>query len=174
MNGQKNSTPLCHSLGDSFTHAFRMTERMNKSRRNKHVGFPSCCIHGMPYSGALKDRKVNWSVRKLTDSHPQSPTLKFLCHIILSLNLGTLSEETAQPTVYHHLSQVSVHMQLSGLIKQVKSYGSVSCLINMEPSELLRLQPSEPIASESARYPEDFANLKRQGASRWLLVINSF
>ncbi len=28
-----------------------------------------------------------------------------------------LSEETAQPTVYHHLSQVSVDMQLSGLIK---------------------------------------------------------
>ncbi len=29
----------------------------------------------------------------------------------------TLSEETAQPTVYHHLSQVSVDMQLSGMIK---------------------------------------------------------
>ena len=29
----------------------------------------------------------------------------------------TLSEETAQPTVYHHLSQISVDMQLSGLIK---------------------------------------------------------
>ncbi len=29
----------------------------------------------------------------------------------------TLSEETAQPTVYHHLSQVSVDMQLCGLIK---------------------------------------------------------
>ncbi len=30
---------------------------------------------------------------------------------------ATLSEETAQPTVYHHLSQVSVDNQLSGLIK---------------------------------------------------------
>ncbi len=29
----------------------------------------------------------------------------------------TLSEETAQPIVYHQLSQVSVDMQLSGLIK---------------------------------------------------------
>ncbi len=31
--------------------------------------------------------------------------------------MGALSEETAQPTVYHHLSQVSVDMQLSGLVK---------------------------------------------------------
>ncbi len=30
-----------------------------------------------------------------------------------------------------------------------KGYTSVSRPINMEPSELLRLQPSEPIASES-------------------------
>ncbi len=29
------------------------------------------------------------------------------------------------------------------------SCSSVSCLINMEPLELLRLQPNEPIASES-------------------------
>ncbi len=29
----------------------------------------------------------------------------------------TLSKETAQPTVYHNLSQVSVDMQFSGLIK---------------------------------------------------------
>ncbi len=29
----------------------------------------------------------------------------------------TLSEETAQPTVYHHLSQMSVDVQLNGLIK---------------------------------------------------------
>ena len=33
---------------------------------------------------------------------------------------------------------------------QLKSYTSASCLINMEPFELLRLQPSEVIASESA------------------------
>ncbi len=33
--------------------------------------------------------------------------------------------------------------------QEVYACGSVSCLINMEPSELLRLQPSEPIASES-------------------------
>ena len=31
----------------------------------------------------------------------------------------------------------------------LKRCGSVSCLINMEPLELLRLQPSEPIGSES-------------------------
>ncbi len=30
---------------------------------------------------------------------------------------ATLSEETAQPTVYHHLSQLSVDIQSSGLIK---------------------------------------------------------
>ena len=29
----------------------------------------------------------------------------------------TLSEETAHPTVYHHLSQLSVDIQLNGLIK---------------------------------------------------------
>ncbi len=34
-------------------------------------------------------------------------------------------------------------------LEQVNSCGSVSCLINMEPLELLRLQPSEPIASDS-------------------------
>ncbi len=38
------------------------------------------------------------------------------------------------------------------VLEQVKSCGSVSCLINMEPPELLRLQLSEPIASESAGY----------------------
>ncbi len=37
----------------------------------------------------------------------------------------------------------------STILEQVKSCNSVSCLINMEPLELLRLQPSEPIASES-------------------------
>ena len=35
----------------------------------------------------------------------------------IGLKGHTLSEETAQPTVYHHPSQVSVDMQLSGLIK---------------------------------------------------------
>ena len=32
-------------------------------------------------------------------------------------NVNELSEETAHPTVYHHLSQLSVDIQLSGLIK---------------------------------------------------------
>ncbi len=69
--------------------------------------------------------------------------------------LYTLSEKIAHPTVYHHLSQLSVDIQLNGLIKcredleLVISYSSVSCLINTEPLELLRLQPSELIASES-------------------------
>ncbi len=61
----------------------------------------------------------------------------------------TLSEETTNPSVYYHLSQLFVDMQLGGLIKQVKSCGSVSCLINTEPLELLHLQPDESIASES-------------------------
>ncbi len=108
-----------------------------------------------------------------------------------------LSEEIAHPTVYHHLSQLSVYIQLNKLIKckedsgfqmqltqvtfpslslispesaalrqqtpvistemladstaleQVISCSSVSCLINTAPLELLRLQLSEPIASES-------------------------
>ncbi len=34
-------------------------------------------------------------------------------------------------------------------LELVISCSSVSCLINTEPLELLRLQPSEPIASES-------------------------
>ncbi len=42
----------------------------------------------------------------------------------------------------------------SSVLEQVKSGGSVSCLINMEPSELLRLQPSEPIASECEQIKE--------------------
>ena len=105
----------------------------------------------------------------------------------------TLSEEIAHSTIYHHLSQLSVVIQLSGLIKfredwdvqmeltwldvtsvycldvadwwftvhwtgfhldstvskLVKSCDSVSWVINTELSELLRLQPSELIASES-------------------------
>ena len=36
------------------------------------------------------------------------------------------------------------------VLEQLKSCGSVSCLINTEPLELLRLQPIEPVASESA------------------------
>ncbi len=39
-----------------------------------------------------------------------------LFHWSMFSSWGTLSEETPQPTVYHHLSQVSVDMQLSGLI----------------------------------------------------------
>ncbi len=35
------------------------------------------------------------------------------------------------------------------MVGQVKSCASISCLINMEPLELLRLQPSELFASES-------------------------
>ncbi len=34
-------------------------------------------------------------------------------------------------------------------LELVISCSSASCLINMEPLELLRLQPNEPIASES-------------------------
>ncbi len=50
------------------------------------------------------------------------------------------------------------------VLKQVSSCGSVSCLINTEPLEMLRLQPSEPIASESVaqsrkkRKHEDLGN----------------
>ncbi len=36
----------------------------------------------------------------------------------------------------------------STVLEQVKSCASVSCLIITEPLELLRLKPSEPIASE--------------------------
>ncbi len=37
----------------------------------------------------------------------------------------------------------------STILEQFKNCGSVSCLINMEPLKLLRLQPSEPTACES-------------------------
>ncbi len=40
--------------------------------------------------------------------------------------VSTLSEETAHPTVYYHLSQLSVDVQLSGLSKFREDY--VSCL----------------------------------------------
>ena len=42
----------------------------------------------------------------------------------------------------------------TAVLKLVKSCTSVSCLINMEPLELLRLQPSELIASESEGQPK--------------------
>ncbi len=38
------------------------------------------------------------------------------------------------------------------VLQQGNSCSSVSCLINAEPLELLRLQPSEPIASESVMW----------------------
>ncbi len=77
-----------------------------------------------------------------------------------------LSEEIAHPTVYHHISGL-FHLRSSGGdgletknknvhipadyadLVQVISCSSVSCLINTEQLELLSLQPSEPIASES-------------------------
>ena len=43
------------------------------------------------------------------------------------------------------------------VLEQLKSCSSVSCLINTEPLELLRLQPSEPIASESVILNLDFS-----------------
>ncbi len=39
------------------------------------------------------------------------------CKKELAPALGTLSEEIAHPTVYHHLSQLSVDIHLNGLIK---------------------------------------------------------
>ena len=68
----------------------------------------------------------------------------------------SLKKKIAHSTVYHHPSHLSVDVQLSGLIKfredleLVKSCASVSCLINTEPLELIHLQPSESISSESA------------------------
>ena len=44
----------------------------------------------------------------------------------------------------------------STVLEQVKSCGSVSCLINTEPLELLPVQPSELIASESTEPITDF------------------
>ncbi len=53
------------------------------------------------------------------------------------------------------LTWISIHWTElpaeSTILEQVKSCGSISCLINLEPLELLRLQPSELIASESAQ-----------------------
>ena len=42
-----------------------------------------------------------------------------------------LSEETTQPTVYHHLSQVSVDMHLSGLINCREDSGVSSSFSQM-------------------------------------------
>ncbi len=39
--------------------------------------------------------------------------------------------------------------EIKTVLEQVQSCGSVSCLVNTEPLELLCLQPSELIASES-------------------------
>ncbi len=58
----------------------------------------------------------------------------------------------------------------SSVLEQVKSCGSVSCLINMEPSELLRLQPSEPIASESVLFNECF-DFRFQSAMMVLISV---
>ena len=41
----------------------------------------------------------------------------------------------------------------SAVSELVKSYASTSCLINMEPTELLHIQPSDPIASEGVILP---------------------
>ena len=75
--------------------------------------------------------------------------------------MSTLSEKIAHSTAYHHLSHLSVDIQLGGLIKFREDSGvsglgtcqklRFSQLLNMEPLELLRLQPSESIASESVR-----------------------
>ncbi len=55
-----------------------------------------------------------------------------------------LSEETAQPTVYHHLSQVSVDMQLSGLIKCKEDSG-----VPMQVTQLI-FRPLSWVLPESA------------------------
>ncbi len=64
-----------------------------------------------------------------------------------------------ESTVLMPLTQVT-----STFLEQVKSCGSVSCLINTEPPELLRLQPSEPIASESVASTKTIE--KRPGLDR--------
>ncbi len=61
----------------------------------------------------------------------------------------SLNWMSPQSTVLMYLTLV-IYCSLDWLSpKLVKSCNSVSCLINTEPSELLRLQPSDPIASES-------------------------
>ncbi len=57
----------------------------------------------------------------------------------------TLSEETAQPTVYHHLSQASVDMQLSGLIKCREDSG-----VLMQVTQLI-FHPLSWVLPESSR-----------------------
>ncbi len=55
-----------------------------------------------------------------------------------------LSEETAQPIVYHNLSQVSLDMQLSGLIKCREDSG-----VLMQVTQLI-LPPLSWLLPESA------------------------
>ena len=62
---------------------------------------------------------------------------------------SALSEETAQPTVYHHLIQVSVDMQLSGLIKSREDTG-----VLMQVNQLIFRQLSW-VLPESATYYKD-------------------
>ncbi len=55
----------------------------------------------------------------------QVPNMEPMCY------LCALSEETAHPTVYHHLSQLSVDIQLSGLIKCREDSGLLIQLIQV-------------------------------------------
>ncbi len=61
----------------------------------------------------------------------------------------TLSEQLAHSAVDRHLKGISEFFHGSG---KNKIYTSVNRLINKEPSELLRLWLSEPIASESVAW----------------------
>ncbi len=56
------------------------------------------------------------------------------------------------------------------VLEQVKSCGSISCLINTEPLELLRLQPSELIASESVWE----IVMEHQSATAWFTIFSLF
>ncbi len=70
------------------------------------------------------------AVGHLGHYYPTWQNFSFIC-----VKFPYTLRRNSSPTVYHHLSQLSVDIQLSGLI---------------QPVELLRLQPSELIASESA------------------------
>ena len=61
-----------------------------------------------------------------------------------SVNAPTLLEETAQLTVYHHLSQFSVDMQLSRLIKCREDTG-----VLMQVTQLI-FRPLSWVLPESA------------------------
>ncbi len=125
-------------------------------------------------SEALFQKKIlRGTLEKMIYTEGVSREKIIISMVIPSRIHDTLSEKIAHPTVYHHLSQLSVDIQLNGLVKckedsgvqmklnlevgkkrlkmvlSVISCSSVSCLINTEPLELLRLQPNEPIASES-------------------------